>query len=118
MRAYNFFLDDESKKKVEEIKEKIEFLVTHNKNYNKSQWFAILEVKDLFDEIFKELENKEAKAMMNAIFQDDMGTILYEQVTSLFYKGNYWLVDFADGTGTKVYDRLIQVFPSDEMEEY
>ena len=56
--------------------------------------------------------------MINAIFQDDMGAILYEQVTSLFYKGDYWIVDFADGTSEKVYDRLIQVYPTDEMEEY
>lgn len=54
----------------------------------------------------------------SAIFQGDMGTFLYEQVTGLFCKGDYWLVDFADGTGTKVYDRLVQVYLPDEMEEY
>lgn len=41
------------------MKDKIDFLYTHNKNYNQSQWVIIQDLKDIIDniEINEEVEN-------------------------------------------------------------
>lgn len=36
---------------LEFIKAKIDYLYTHNKNYNNGQWVAIYDLKDIFDYI-------------------------------------------------------------------
>ncbi len=33
------------------MKDKIDYLYTHNKNYNNGQWVAIQDLKDIFDYI-------------------------------------------------------------------
>ena len=41
-------LDNEA---LQKLKEKIEWLSTHNKNYNKQQYYTILECLELIEEI-------------------------------------------------------------------
>ena len=36
---------------IEQIKTKIEFLTTHNKNYNKAQYYTILDIEELLKEL-------------------------------------------------------------------
>ena len=36
---------------IEQIKTKIKFLTTHNKNYNKSQYYTILDIEELLKEL-------------------------------------------------------------------
>ena len=40
-----------NKEIIEQIKTKIEFLVTHNKNYNQAQYYTILDIEDLLKEL-------------------------------------------------------------------
>ena len=40
-----------NKEIIEQIKTKIEFLVTHNKNYNKKQYYTILDIEELLKEL-------------------------------------------------------------------
>ena len=36
---------------IEQIKTKIKFLTTHNKNYNKAQYYTILDIEELLKEL-------------------------------------------------------------------
>ena len=40
-----------NKEIIEQIKTKIEFLTTHNKNYNKTQYYTILDIEELLKEL-------------------------------------------------------------------
>ena len=40
-----------NKEIIEQIKTKIEFLATHNKNYNKKQYYTILDIEELLKEL-------------------------------------------------------------------
>ena len=55
---YGFYGGNESEEKmitnkeiIEQIKTKIEFLATHNKNYNKKQYYTILDIEELLKEL-------------------------------------------------------------------
>lgn len=49
-----------SKTNFNELCERIDFLLTHNKNYNKKQWFALIEANEIL-KLYKFIEQQNKK---------------------------------------------------------
>lgn len=54
---YETIRKDKIKKYLEDIKENITFLERHNKNYTKLQYYSILNIQEIIEELEKEMED-------------------------------------------------------------
>lgn len=57
--AYNEGYDNGKRAVLQKIQQKIEYLYTHNKNYTRKQWEAVLELQENIKDIENSLQNTE-----------------------------------------------------------
>ena len=55
---------------LKEIKNKMDFLESHNKNYNKTQYYYIIDIKNIIDKEYKKAQERKKRKDFKTEFQN------------------------------------------------